>query len=140
MQPPAEPALTPLAWSNDLAAVAQAWADKCNFEHSGSNYGENLYASAGSVPSPEEAVGSWADEAKSYDYAGNDCSKACGHYTQVVWASSKKLGCGMTKCTTNSPFDGFPEWYFWVCNYDPPGNFNSQRPYCSAGVTSDCAK
>jgi hypothetical protein len=35
----------------------------------------------------------------------------------------------MAKCTKNSPFSGFPEWQIWVCNYDPPGNFNGTRPY-----------
>ena len=140
VEPPAVPALKPLEWSSDLAAVAQAWADGCNFEHSSSPYGENLYASAGSEPSPAEVVQSWASEVASYDYASDGCSGVCGHYTQVVWAASTKVGCGMAKCTTNSPFNGFPEWYIWVCNYDPPGNFNNQRPYCSATVTSGCAQ
>ena len=34
----------PLAWSASLAAGAQAYANRCVFEHSGSNgVGENLY-------------------------------------------------------------------------------------------------
>ena len=125
----ANPPIPPLTWSADVAATAQAWADKCMFDHSGGKYGENIYASGGSTPTPADVVNSWVGEAKDYNYANNSCSGTCGHYTQVVWRASTKLGCGMKNCTTNSPFSGFPNWTLWVCNYDPPGNFNGQKPY-----------
>ncbi len=127
--PAATPAIPPLTWSTTVAATAQAWADRCSFEHSGGKYGENIYAAAGKDSSPQDVVASWASEAEQYDYAANRCSGTCGHYTQVVWRNSSKLGCGVAKCTKNSPFSGFSEWQFWVCNYDPPGNFNNQKPY-----------
>jgi len=47
----------------------------------------------------------------------------------VVWRGSARLGCGVAKCSKNSPFSGFPDWQLWVCNYDPPGNYVGQRPY-----------
>jgi hypothetical protein len=53
----------------------------------------------------------------------------CGHYTQIVWKTTTRLGCGVALCDQNSPFMGFPKWEFWVCNYAPPGNYNGQRPY-----------
>ncbi len=129
VSPAASPAIAPLAWSSDLAATAQAWANGCKFQHSAGKYGENLYASAGQNVSPADVVASWVGEAKDYDYAANSCSGVCGHYTQVVWRDSVRLGCGMTNCTTSSPFSGFPNWQIWVCNYDPPGNFNGKKPY-----------
>jgi len=129
VMPAANPAIPQLTWSSSVAVVAQAWAERCAFEHSSGNYGENLYASAGKDASPADVVGSWAGEAKNYDYAGNSCSGVCGHYTQVVWRKSQRLGCGVANCSKNSPFPGFPNWQLWVCNYDPPGNFNNQRPY-----------
>ena len=127
--PATSPAIPPLVWSSALAATAQAWADRCTFQHSAGKYGENLYASAGQDVSPAAVVDSWVGEAKDYDYAANECSGVCGHYTQVVWRDSAQLGCAVTSCTKNSPFSGFPEWQIWVCNYDPPGNFNGKRPY-----------
>ncbi len=120
-----------LSWDSTVAATAQAHADACVFEHSsGSGYGENIYASSGQS-SPADVVGSWVSEKKDYDYASNSCSGTCGHYTQVVWAKSLRLGCGVADCTTNSPFPDFNggKWQFWVCNYDPPGNFNGEKPY-----------
>ena len=129
VSPVATPAVPSLVWSDTVASAAQAWAARCEFEHSGGKYGENIYASAGGNLSAKDVVGSWVGEAKDYDYAANSCNGVCGHYTQVVWRDSARLGCAFAKCTTNSPFSGFPEWQFVVCNYDPPGNFNGQKPY-----------
>ena len=125
--PLASPAIPPLVWSSQIASVAQAYAEKCIFQHSGGAYGENIYATSGTAL-PKDVVTSWAGEASSYDYATNSCSNVCGHYTQIVWRDSVKLGCGVASCTTNSPFGG-GAWQFWVCNYDPPGNFVGQKPY-----------
>lgn len=123
--------LPPLVWSNTLGAAAADHAAGCVWEHSGNQYGENIYASAGSVPGASSAVGSWASEASDYDYASNSCAagEVCGHYTQVVWRDSTELGCALQKCETGSPFDAFPTWYFVVCNYNPPGNFSGNKPY-----------
>ncbi|WP_438038673.1 CAP domain-containing protein [Sorangium sp. So ce128] len=131
VDPPAEQPLPPLSWSSELAAVAQAHVAKCVFRHSANGYGENLFAtSSGASPTPEDVVGSWISEAVSYDLASNACSGAtCGHYTQVVWADSLRLGCGIASCADGSPFEGGSAWQFWVCTYDPPGNFVGQRPY-----------
>jgi hypothetical protein len=38
--------LAHLAWSSTLAEVAQDYADRCRFEHSNNDLGENLYAAA----------------------------------------------------------------------------------------------
>jgi pathogenesis-related protein 1 len=128
VSPPAATPIPPLAWSGAIAQVAQAYADKCVFQHSKGVYGENLYASSGQS-TPDQVVASWVSEVADYDYATNTCNgQACGHYTQVVWAASAKLGCGVTNCTSNSPF-GSGSWQIWVCNYDPPGNYVGEKPY-----------
>lgn len=127
VNPPAASPIPPLVWDANLAAVAQAYAENCVFQHSGGPYGENLYASSGGS-TPSDVVSSWVSEVADYDYASNSCSGVCGHYTQVVWASSQKLGCGMATCNQNSPF-GSGSWENWVCNYDPPGNYVGEKPY-----------
>ncbi|MBK9266614.1 MAG: Fis family transcriptional regulator [Polyangiaceae bacterium] len=123
---PAKP-MPPLTWSADLAAVAQAYAEKCIWEHSSNNYGENLYATSGG-DTPQDVVNAWVSEVQYYDYASDSCSDVCGHYTQVVWAETLRLGCGMAKCPDNAPWGNGP-WEMWVCNYDPPGNWVGQKPY-----------
>ena len=126
---PATP-IPQVQWSEDDAAVARAYAAKCVFAHNAQRgqRGENIFAAGGSGRTPESVVQNWASESKNYDYAGNRCSGVCGHYTQVVWRESVKLGCAAQKCTANSPFGGGP-WELWVCDYSPPGNFGGRRPY-----------
>lgn len=121
-------AIPQLVWNATVAAAAQAVANTCMFQHSSNGYGENIYASAGTAPTPAAVVSSWTAEAANYNYNNNTCASTCGHYTQVVWRSSQRLGCAQQTCTKNSPFPGFTTWNFWVCDYDPPGN-SGGRPY-----------
>lgn len=128
-----------LRWSDALARQATTWAAKlkksgCAMQHSRSQLGENLYwASArrtggGSIPQPitgKEVVASWATEKSWYSRATNTCGappgKACGHYTQVVWETTREVGCAKAICNDSSQI--------WVCNYAPAGNVVGQRPY-----------
>ena len=133
-QPQPSPALAPLTWDATVAEVAQKWADNCKFEHNPNrgNAGENIAAATPDSLTTKGAVKGWVDEVKDYDYAKNTCAagKVCGHYTQVVWRNSSRLGCGVKRCTTGSPFGGAGgAWDLWVCNYAPPGNYVGQRPY-----------
>ena len=133
VMPAAASPLPSLTWDQDLAAIAQAYAENCVFEHSmAPDLGENLYANTGST-SPEEVVAGWVSEVADYDYDTNACAPdsqwGCGHYTQVVWADSLRLGCGVATCTENSPFGSSAAWQNWVCNYDPPGNWVGEKPY-----------
>ena len=131
--PAPNPPLDPLCYSATVQATAQAWADNCTWKHNpGRGYlGENIAGYGGTrSDAAVNAVALWAAEASDYDYAKNSCSGVCGHYTQIVWRSSKRLGCGVTVCTTGSPFGSdFPTWTFVVCDYGPPGNFVHQSPY-----------
>lgn len=126
-EPPPMPPLAPLEWDPQLAEIATTWAEGCRFVHSqGTGLGENLYVASWAA-SLEEAVESWADEDQFYDYATNSCSGVCGHYTQIVWRDTERVGCGFADCPAveGVNFGG----RLWVCNYDPPGNWVGQRPY-----------
>lgn len=128
----------PLSWDDSLAATAQAWADACvdmeapaglidhNPDRSDGHpwyVGENVFGSSGAT-SGTEAVNAWAAESRYYDYATNTCqaNKVCGHYTQVVWAASTHLGCGISVCP------GLTYGHSIVCDYGPGGN-DGGRPY-----------
>ena len=114
----------PLVWSPQLAAVAQNWANSLvashRFGHSGGRYGENIYAISGGLASPEEVVTAWAQEARGYNVYNNSCIGVCGHYTQIVWRSTRGVGCAVASDAARE---------VWVCEYDPPGNVVGQRPY-----------
>jgi len=122
------PALPDVSWDSAAAAFARLGADRCIFSHrQQSQYGENLYAST-AEPTPTEVVDSWDSEKQFYTYATDACSSVCGHYTQVVWRTSVKIGCASARCTQGSPFGSGP-WYLVACNYSPPGNFRGVKPY-----------
>ena len=128
-----------MVWDDDLAAIAKAWGEQCVnvdsfpplIDHNpgrSDNYpeyvGENIYASSGNANGPA-AVSSWMEEKAHYDYASNSCApgEQCGHYTQVVWRESVKLGCALVNC----PNVDYPSTI--ICNYAPGGNFGGDRPY-----------
>ncbi|MEW5741545.1 MAG: CAP domain-containing protein [Myxococcota bacterium] len=130
--PTPSPALPALSWNPQAQAFAQAWVDGCDFRHNPNTrntWGENIFASSG-VSTPTEVVSNWASEASDYNYATNTCAagQACGHYTQIVWRATTSVGCARRECTVNNPFGG-GSWWFWVCDYAPPGNVVGQKPY-----------
>lgn len=53
------------------------------------------------------AVSAWAAESTDYDYASNTCSGVCGHYTQVVWAATTQVGCGIAEAPCRSGNESF---------------------------------
>jgi pathogenesis-related protein 1 len=117
----------PLAWSPVLARYAQQWADhlaseRAFYHRPNPRFGENLFMIEGDnalVP-PEEVVRAWAGEARHYNERTNSCRGVCGHYTQIVWRSTREVGCAAARS------EGYE---VWVCNYNPPGNIIGERPY-----------
>lgn len=125
--------LPPLCWGEDLARDAKRWSRKCRYGHSGNAWGENIYTHSGDRRDEALALAMefWAGEADGYDYEADTCSaRTCGHYTQIVWRDTRRVGCHVALCEKNSPFGAAsPEWTYVVCNYDPRGNYRGRRPW-----------
>ncbi|XP_036328945.1 Golgi-associated plant pathogenesis-related protein 1-like [Rhagoletis pomonella] len=113
----------PLILDIGLCKYAHEWAQhlasRNTLQHrSNNNYGENIFMSMGRTNiSGRDAVRSWYDEVQDYNFHGGGFSQGTGHFTQVVWRDSKRLGVGMAK-RGNS--------IYVVANYDPPGNFRGE--------------
>ncbi|TMS02573.1 GLIPR1-like protein 1 [Larimichthys crocea] len=147
VNPPASDMLY-MTWDEGLAITARAWARHCRFEHNiylddvrrvhptFNSVGENLWiGSPQSSFTVKGAIQSWVKEKVDYNYNRNACTNKCGHYTQVVWASSYKVGCAVQLCQ-NGVIGGFGnrETVNFVCNYAVGGNVIGMRPYESQGT------
>jgi len=135
----AEVGVAPLAWDPALAAIAQAWVEQCQDtqapsglvdhnagrnDHGYPSYvGENIYGSSGGA-SGVDAVRLWVAEKSNYHHDGNTCDsgEVCGHYTQVVWRGTTKVGCAVHDCA------GLTYGSTVVCDYGPGGN-SGGSPY-----------
>ncbi|XP_078077224.1 glioma pathogenesis-related protein 1 [Mustelus asterias] len=141
-----------MTWDEALAKSARAWSRSCIFKHNPNlqkkgivhpNFypiGENIYISTGSF-NAKNAIKRWNQEVVNYEYSTNTCkpNRVCGHYTQIVWASSYKLGCAVADCPKGikrAPFKG-PGAIF-VCNYAPGGNYIGTLPYGSGASCASC--
>lgn len=119
--------LPPLVWDNRLARYARRYGNirkgDCELIHSDGTFGENLFWGGKDHWTPTEVVKSWADEELFYDVYSNTCQpgQMCGHYTQVVWRNTARVGCARQKCDAGG--------VFVICNYDPPGNFVGEHPF-----------
>ena len=74
------------------------------------------------------SIDAWANEKKYYDYKNNrkiNSNKQIGHYTQLVWQETTKIGCGKANSTTDQGGEHV------VCRYSRAGNIIGEKPYCS---------
>lgn len=88
--------------SADLQAYAdkrgQELATSDKFAHpANSPYGENLFMGYGKDYTCADAVQSWYDEIKDYNFNNPGFSSATGHFTAVVWKDTTQVACAVTK-------------------------------------------
>ncbi len=122
-----EVGLRPLVWDEGLSVAAKQYAVELaatdKWEHSSPrsrNYaGENLWAGTRGKFTFERMIFRWSDEKKLFrpgtfpDIARFGSWHEIGHYTQMVWPSTKRVGCAIA---TNKKDD------YLVCRYYPAGN------------------
>lgn len=84
--------------------------------------GENLAMGTIGYMDAGKAVDLWYAEKSNYSFASKSCAagQVCGHYTQVVWSSSIKIGCAECQASGNT---------YISCEYGPGGNYVGQNPY-----------
>jgi Cysteine-rich secretory protein family len=139
LNPTPNPALPPVSWDPILANSAYNYTALCQgasglLSHNanrstdyqalgGSGYvGENIYATTANTVAPADAVNDWMTEASQFSYAADDIGDG-GHYTQVVWRASIRIGCAIVNCPNLTYHDSV------LCDYSPGGNIVGQEPY-----------
>nr|AEK06327.1 venom allergen-like protein [synthetic construct] len=130
-----------VTWDDDLEASAVEWAEACAYHHpSDAPYGQNLAAQWPHTNNYLTRVEKWYNE--SSKYSGNphlEYSSGIGHFTQVVWADTNKIGCAVQDCSNGlSQGLGDDNWTFTVCNYDPAGNVDGEDIYQTGDPCSQC--
>jgi len=146
-QPPASN-MKEMVWDDELAAVAQAHADQCMFEHDCSDcrrvdrfgVGQNLYIYKQSIRRAatdwDRAITDWYDEVAIFSNKKVEpfkFSAAIGHYSQMVWADTHKVGCGATSYREGKWFSTL-----YTCNYGPNGNYIRGQMYKQGRSCSAC--
>ncbi|KAK6040912.1 SCP-like protein [Cooperia oncophora] len=126
-----------MVYDCSVEASAILHSQKCVYEHSlpgdRVGLGENLYMTsmlnADRVASAAESSQLWWDELKEYGVGpANNLTQALwdrpnmqiGHYTQMAWDRTYRLGCSIQHCAT---------FTYAVCQYGPAGNYMNQLIY-----------
>jgi pathogenesis-related protein 1 len=110
-----------LRWDSRLEADAHAWnLEQCksSFHHSQMGHGENLAHGHATVGA---AVGDWYNEAKALtrNTQQDGLYNIMGHFTQLQWAGTTKVGCDTHRCP------GAAYGVYHTCEYSPAGNWDT---------------
>ena len=121
-----------LRWDPALAAGAGAYAVQLarlgRLRHSPKaqrpGQGENLWMGSRGAYSPAAMIAGWVSERRYFrrgvfpavSTTGN--WQDVGHYTQIVWPRTTRLGCGIASSG---------RWDVLVCRYAPAGNRDGER-------------
>ncbi|CAB1418986.1 unnamed protein product [Pleuronectes platessa] len=142
-----------MVWDDELERSATHWAEECHWDHGPQDLlmsiGQNLGVHWGRHRSPAYHVQAWYDEVKDYTYPyPHECNPwcpegcsgpMCTHYTQLVWATTSRVGCAVHTCPRMNVWgEVWENAIYLVCNYSPKGNWIGEAPYQHGRPCSQC--
>jgi len=151
-QPPASD-MRELSWDEELARVAQARADSCEFGHECRDcrrvnrfkVGQNIYRARDNRLEPPEwthVIRSFFSEIDMFPGSGSIATykytPGTGHYTQMVWSSVTRVGCGLVTFYNQDSAPLIARYY--VCDYGPGGNKVGDVMYRPGPACSACPR
>ncbi|MFL6735516.1 MAG: CAP domain-containing protein [Sphingomonas sp.] len=121
----------PLAWDQALGEAAASYAMELaltnSFHHSDRSQrrgtGENLWMGTRGAFSYEAMIGGWSSERRYFvpgvfpAVSRSGKWEDVGHYTQMVWPTTTRVGCAVASNATND---------FLVCRYASAGNIDGR--------------
>ena len=151
-----------LRWDQVLADYSQGYMDTCpgaiispyddrvNYDKFGVWYvGQSIaYGPSATFSGPNghiAAVQQWLNQRPDWRYPQRcTAGKRCGGYTQIIWADTLRIGCGVRTC--GSTPTGPAGSTFWACSYAVGGNMRDTDdlaigydPYELAGDLEEAA-
>ena len=117
----------PIYWDGALAIAADAYAAELartgrwghSAQSSRAGQGENLWKGTRGAFAVEHMIGAWASEQRLYrpgtfpQISRNGDWEQVGHYTQMIWPGSLRVGCALRSSARED---------YFVCRYSPAGN------------------
>ncbi|CAH1113371.1 unnamed protein product [Psylliodes chrysocephalus] len=139
-----------LTYNMELEQIAKCWTNNCIYGHDscrstnsydwvGQNIGITWYKGVlGNYRTViNNTILAWYDEVTNFEanwvHNYGHYENVVAHYTQVVWADTREIGCGMTFWVEGTFFN-----YFFACNYGPGGNYLSEPVYQPGPPASAC--
>ncbi|XP_008063345.1 cysteine-rich secretory protein 1 [Carlito syrichta] len=133
-----------MSWSEEAAQNARIYSKYCDATESNplerrlanTFCGENMHVASYPV-SWSHVIGVWHSESKNFKYGQwtSDDDIMTDHYTQIVWATSYLIGCGIASCRQK----GLPR-YLYICHYCHEGNYpeTKNQPYKTGTPCEEC--
>jgi hypothetical protein len=99
----------------------------------GGKYGENLYVTPKtSLPAAElasQAIKDWYGEITLYRATSPGFQPEAGHFTQIIWKRTTKVGCGVAQGKFRYSDGRLFDSTYVVCQYNPAGNVDTPTEY-----------
>lgn len=127
----------PVVWDAELARDAADWArhlarvnDLVHWSEENEDdngQGENLWMGTRGHYGVARMIEGWSEEKRPLARmtSWEDDYHQVGHYTQMVWAETRRIGCAVASNRENDVL---------VCRYWPAGNVIGEQPYPGAGA------
>ncbi|XP_054724749.1 CRISP/Allergen/PR-1-like [Uloborus diversus] len=143
-----------MVWDTELASVAQKRAENCVYEHDCSDcrrvgnfaVGQNIaytqlicYGKAdckSNTADWNKVLTMFYEEVKQFQkkwISPFQFQHEVGHFTQMIWADTWRLGCGFVAFSLGNGYR-----HFFVCNYGPAGNIYGKDLYKKGEPCSKC--